>query len=108
MKPVNVVKYLIAGLILFTACSPDTDKISKVYVELKVVKEKSRDSLAFKKLRNKIFKKYNISESEYLDDLQKISSVSEEWESFNDKAISYVDTLLKRSGKSKNTGKAAK
>lgn len=105
MKPAKINKFLFVFIILFflIACNKiNEDKLSKIYVELIISKEKAIDSLDFLIRKDKILKKYNVKEDEYIDAIMDISLNSIKWDKFNDKALEYLDTLSSKAIKREN------
>lgn len=105
MKQVKINKYILSFFIVFfvIACNKiNEDKLSKVYVEVIISKEKAVDSLDYLMRKDKIFKKYNVKEEDYLESIKDISQNSIKWDKFNDKALEYLDTLSSKAIKKEN------
>lgn len=85
------------------ACNKiNEDKLSKVYVEVIISKEKAVDSLDYLIRKDKIFKKYNVKEEDYFESLKELSQNSLKWDKLNDKALEYLDTLSSKAIKKEN------
>lgn len=102
MKPVNVISIIL--LIFLAGCSGKDDLrlLSKVYVDLKIIEEKSADSLQLKKNKNKIFKKYGITSEEFAKELKALEYDREKWEEFFVNTSVYLDTLQNRETRKSN------
>ena len=99
MKRVKRIKLLIILIPLcLSACSDfqkiEQDKLVKIYVDILIAEEKYFDDTDSLKIRyNEIFESYDVSEEDYLKQIEFLALDRDEWDRFFNKAYAYIDTL---------------
>lgn len=97
MKQARRISIFIFPIILHVSCSDgkkiDDTQLAQAYVDLLVVEDYYSESDSLDMKRERVFKKYSISEEEYDTAFVKMSYDAERWENFFNLANSYLDSL---------------
>jgi len=99
-KSSSLILSIIIFVCLFGCNNPkeiDKTTLSKTYVDIMIAQEiylPNFDSLKIKK--QKIFKKYGITEKDYNYTLESYKADTEKWNEFFASSLAYLDTLKKR------------
>jgi Domain of unknown function (DUF4296) len=76
------------------------DKFVKIYTDIIIAQDTSNAGGAeLERIKQEVFKKYNINEKQYTNTLDYMNSKPERWEKFFNDAISYVEKMKKQSRK---------
>lgn len=97
-------KYTFLPLLLtlfFAGCSHkiNEDKFILIYSDLVIAQDTLKDNNNLDEIKNKVFKRYNVSEREYSETLNYYNSNPRKWQAFFNKAISHLEGLRSKKGK---------
>jgi hypothetical protein len=96
-------KYIFLLLLLllsFTGCSHkiNEDKFILIYSDLVIAQDTLKNN-NLDEIKNTVFKRYNVSETEYIETLNYYNSDPRKWEAFFNKTISHLEGLRSKKGK---------
>ena len=92
---------LLLLLLSFTGCSHkiNEDKFILIYSDLVIAQDTAKVNNNLDEIKNMIFKKYNVSETEYIETLNYYNGDPRKWEAFFNKTISHLEGLRSKKGK---------
>ena len=92
---------LLLLLLSFTGCSHkiNEDKFILIYSDLVIAQDTAKVNNNLDEIKNMVFKKYNVSETEYIETLNYYNSDPRKWEAFFNKTISHLEGLRSKKGK---------
>ena len=95
-------KIFLILLLLFSAgCSHkiNEDKFVLIYSDLVIAKDTLKENINLDEIKNRVFKRYNVSSKEYSETLNYYNSDPRKWEVFFNKTISHLEGLRSKKGK---------
>jgi hypothetical protein len=92
---------LLLLLLSFTGCSHkiNEDKFILIYSDLVIAQDTLKNNINLDEIKNAVFKRYNVSETEYIETLNYYNSDPRKWEAFFNKTISHLEGLRSKKGK---------
>jgi Domain of unknown function (DUF4296) len=92
---------LLLLLLSFTGCSHkiNEDKFILIYSDLVIAQDTLKGNFKQDEIKNTVFKRYNVSETEYIETLNYYNSDPRKWEPFFNKTISHLEGLRSKKGK---------
>jgi hypothetical protein len=87
--------------LFFAGCSHkiNEDKFILIFSDLVIAQDTLKVNNNIKEIKKRIFKKYNVSESEYAETLNYYNSDPRKWEPFFNKTISHLEGLRSKKRK---------
>ena len=95
-------KFLLLLLVFsFAGCSHriNEDKFVLIYSDLVIAKDTLKENINLDEIKNRVFKRYNVSAKEYSETLNYYNSDPRKWEPFFNKTISHLEDLRSKKGK---------
>jgi hypothetical protein len=95
-------KFLLLLLVFsFAGCSHriKEDKFVLIYSDLVIAQDTLKENVNLDEIKNKVFKRYNVSAKEYSETLNYYNSDPRKWEPFFNKTISHLEDLRSKKGK---------